>query len=133
MDDLCNMTLGKLGDLPGEAHVEMYSGFDVLTEVRILVGFLWMSRALTNGANQISLKKVLGTIDVRIGLFPYAESELMRYCGGVIGKAHADFRAKLLECGPTHPMVSAVLVNGRTEDSEFPNLLLDSGRESYGH
>ena len=29
-------------------------------------------------------------------------------------------------------MSEALLVDGRTEDSEFPNLLLHSGRELYG-
>ena len=37
MDDLCNLTLEKLGDLSNEVHVEEYSYFDVLTEVRIFV------------------------------------------------------------------------------------------------
>jgi len=29
-------------------------------------------------------------------------------------------------------MSKALLVDGRTEDSEFPNLLLHAGRELYG-
>ena len=36
MDDLCDSTFGKLGDLSNEAHVEQYSYFDVLTEACIL-------------------------------------------------------------------------------------------------
>jgi len=39
MDDLCDLTLAKLVDLCREAHVEVYSYFDVLTRVRISVGF----------------------------------------------------------------------------------------------
>ena len=39
MNDLCDLTLAKLGDLSREAHVEVYSYFDVLTQVRISVGF----------------------------------------------------------------------------------------------
>ena len=42
MDDLCDLTSAKLGDLSREVHIEVYSHFDVLTEVRILVGFLQM-------------------------------------------------------------------------------------------
>ena len=38
MDGLCDLTLAKLGDLSHEVPVEEYSYFDVLTEVRTLVG-----------------------------------------------------------------------------------------------
>ena len=39
MDGLCDMTLAKLGDLSREVSVEVYSYFDVLTEVRILLAY----------------------------------------------------------------------------------------------
>ena len=39
MDDLCDLTLNKLGDLSREMSVEVYSYFDALTMVRTLVGF----------------------------------------------------------------------------------------------
>ena len=39
MDDLCDLTLAKLGDLSREARVEVYSYLDVLTRVRVLVDF----------------------------------------------------------------------------------------------
>ena len=38
MNDLCDLTLGKLGILSREVHVEVYSYFDVLTGVRIYCG-----------------------------------------------------------------------------------------------
>jgi len=47
----------RLGDLSREVHIQVYSHFDVLTQVRILVGFLRMSKALTGGANRISGKE----------------------------------------------------------------------------
>jgi len=37
MDDLYDLTLVKLVDLSREVHIEVYSSFDVLTEVRIFV------------------------------------------------------------------------------------------------
>ena len=39
MNDLCDLTLGKLADLSREVHIEVYSHFDVLTEVCIWWGF----------------------------------------------------------------------------------------------
>ena len=38
MDDLCDLTIEKLGNVSHEAHIEEYTHFDVLTGVRILVG-----------------------------------------------------------------------------------------------
>ena len=132
MDELRNLTLAKLVDLSNEVHVEEYSHFDVLTEVHILVGFLWTSNGLTGVVYEISWKRTLDTIDVCIGLCSYAESKSLRYWRGVIWKVHADFQAGIRRCGPSQIMLLARSVDGRAEDSEFPNLLSNSGREPYG-
>jgi len=118
MDGLCDLTLAKLGVLSREVHIEVYSYFDVLTEVRVPVVLLWTSKALTGGADQISWKRVLDTVDARIKLCLYAESELLRYWRGVIGKVHADFQTGLLRCGPSPLVLLARSVDGCTEDSE---------------
>jgi len=69
---------------------------------------------------------------VRIGLCSHAESESLRYRRGVTGKAHADLQAKILGCGPSPLILSALLIGGRTKDSKFPGLLSHAGREAYG-
>lgn len=132
MNNLCNLTLDKLGDLSREVHVEVYSYFDVLTGVRTLAVFLRTSKALTEGVNQISWKRALDTIDVRSGLCSHTENESLRYLRGVIGKVHSDFHANLQGCGPSPLLSMAVLLDGRTADSKYPNLILHSGREAYG-
>ena len=132
MDHLCNLTLDKLGDLSREIHVEVYSYFDFLTGVRTPAVFLKTSKALIEGVDQISWKKVLDTIDVRIGLCSHAENESLRDLRRVIGKVHADFQANLQERGPSPLLSMAVLLDGRTADSKYPNLILHSGREAYG-
>lgn len=133
MNDMCDLALDKLGDLSSEVHVEVYSYFDILTRVRTVVVLPRTSKALTEGANQISLKRGLDTIDARLGLCSHAENESLRYLRGVIGKVHADFQANLQGCcGPSWILSGAVLVDGRTADSKYPNLILHSGREPYG-
>ena len=132
MRNLCDLTLNKLGELSREVRVEMYSLFDVLTGVRILVVFLRMSEALTRGPHQISLKRALDTIEVRIELCSHTESESLRHWRGVIGKVHVDFQAKLMGCQQSPLMGLVLSVDGRTEDSEYPSLLLPTGREPYG-
>ena len=69
---------------------------------------------------------------MRVGLCSHADRRSLRYLREVIGKVHADFQANLLSCGPSQILSSALLVDGRTEDSEYPNLVLHSGRELYG-
>ena len=132
MDDLFDLTLIRLRDISREVRVEAYSYFDVLTGVRISVVFLRVSEALTKGAAQISWKRALDTIDVRIGLRSHAESKSLQDLRGVIGKVHADFQANLLGCGPSPILSMAMLIDGRTPDSQYPNLLFHAGREPYG-
>ena len=132
MDSLYDLTLDKLGDLSHDVYVEVYSYFDVLTKVLISAVSPRVSMALTGGADQISWERALDTIDVCMMLFSHAESELLRYCRGVIWKSQADFQAKLLGCGTSPLVLWVMLVDGRTEGSDFPNLALPAGREPYG-
>jgi len=133
MDDLYDLTLEKLGDLSREVPVEVYSHFDVLTQVRISLGFAPDEySALTKDADQISWKRALDTIEARIRVRSPAESKSLRYWRGVIGKVHADFETNLLGCGPSTLMSLALLEDGRTADSKFPNLLLHGEREPFG-
>lgn len=90
-----------------------------------------ISQALIND-DQVSWKRVLDTIDVRIELCSYAESESLRHWRGVIGKAYTDFQAVLMGYKPSLLMSLALSVDGRTGDSSFPNLLLHTEREPYG-
>ena len=52
MDDLCDMTIEKLGNVSHEAHIEEYTHFDFLTGVGNLVDLFRGSMALTNNANR---------------------------------------------------------------------------------
>ena len=70
---------------------------------------------------------------MRIGLCLYTKGTnnwSLRHWRGVIGKAHADIHKKLL--GPSLLMSLALSVDGRTADSDFPNLLLHKEREPFG-
>ena len=132
MDDLCDLTLDKLGNVSHEAHVEEYTHFDVLTGVRILVALLRTNTGLTKSANQISWKRALDTIDARIELRSRAESGSLRHWRGVIKEAYVDFQASLEGYGPSLLVTLSLSVDGRTEDSSFPNLALPTEREPYG-
>ena len=80
----------------------------------------------------MSWKRALDIIDTRIGLRSDIESGPLRHWRRVIGKAHADFQTGFLGYGPALLISLAVRVDGRTEDSNFPNLLLPTERERCG-
>ena len=132
MDYLCDLTLDKLGSLSYKALVEECSHFDVLTGVRIPVVSLRMNEALTENIDQISWRRALDTIDFRIGSRSQAESQPLRDQREVIAKAYADLQANLLGYGPSLVASLALSVDGRTEESSYPNLLLHTERERYG-
>ena len=132
MDDLCDLTLEKLGNLSHEVQIEEHSHFDILTGVRALVVLSRMWKALTDDANQMSWERALDTIDLRIGLCPDVKGESLWSWKEVIGKACIGHQANILKCGPSLFASLALLEDGRTEDSSFPNLLLPTEREPYG-
>jgi len=91
-----------------------------------------LKKALTEDAQQMSWKMALDTIDLRIGSCSHTESRSLRCWRGVMEKAYVDLRVNLLRCGPSLVVSLALLEDGRTEDSSFPNLLLHTEREPYG-
>ena len=133
MDYLCNLALDKLANLSHGVRIEEYSHFDVLTAVRTLAPLSRTSEALTKHTNQISWKRALDTINVRIGLRPHAESKQLRHWRGVIEKAHTDLHANLLEHGPSGLLVAYTLwAGGRTGGPSYPSPLLQKEREHSG-
>ena len=132
MDHLCHLTLEKLGNISLEVHIEQYTHFDVFTGVRVSTTWLWTTEALTKDADQMSWRRALDVIDARIGLSSDIESGSLRCWRRVIGKAYVDLQVGLLAHGPSLLASLAMGVDGRTEDSSFPNLLLLEERQRYG-
>ena len=79
----------------------------------------------------MSWKRALDTIDARIGLRSDIENGSLRHWRRVIGKAHADLQANFLGFGPALLVSLAIGVDGRTEDSSFPNLMIPVERQPY--
>ena len=80
----------------------------------------------------MSWKRVLNIIDARIGLCSYTDSGPLQYWRNTIGKAYADFQVGFSGCGPSLLVSLAFGVDGRTEDSNFPNFFIPAERERYG-
>ena len=57
---------------------------------------------------------------------------MLQHYQKVIGGKYSDFQARLSDCDPPDILSLAMLVDGTTEDSKYPNLLLIEKRSSYG-
>jgi len=112
VNGLYDLTLDKLGNLSLEVRIEVYSHFDVLT------GLPW--------------KRALDTIDARLGLCSDAGNGLLRHWKMIIEKASADFRENFPGFEP--PLFASLVMaaDGRSEGSNFPNLIAPEERERYG-
>jgi len=104
MDNLCNLSL--------EPHIEECSNFDVLT------GMSW--------------KLALETIEARIRLHLDAENGSLGHWKTVVEKAYADFQANFPAFEPQSFACLVMSTDGRSEDSEFPDLAGPKERERYG-
>ena len=132
MGRLCDLTLEKLANISLEVHIEQYSHFDVLTGVRIVAISLRKAKGLTVDGTQISWKRALDTIDARIGLRTDIESGSLRHWERVIRKVYADLQVGLSGYGPALLVSLALGTDGRSENSSFPNFMLQAERERHG-
>jgi len=79
----------------------------------------------------MSWKRALDTIDLRIGSCSHAESGSLRCWKEAIGDAYVGIQANLLSCGLSLLVSLALSEDGRTEDSNYPNLLIHANREPH--
>ena len=81
---------------------------------------------------QVSWKRVLDTIDARIGSHLDNGDESLQHWRTVFMKTRADFQEKYLGDYYDFFVSFVVSVDGRSEDSRFPNMLLPNEREPFG-
>ena len=74
----------------------------------------------------------LDTIDARLGLCSDAENGLLRHWKVIIEKAYADFQENLPGFEPPSFASLVLATDGRSEGSNFPNLIEPKEREPYG-
>ena len=82
--------------------------------------------------DQLSWGKALTVYESRISRLQMEDSILLRYWRGVVAKAYEGFPQKLPDENPPELCFALETQDGRTEDSEYPNLLHASTREEYG-
>ena len=80
----------------------------------------------------MSWELALETIEAHGILHQDAENGSLGYWKAIIEKAHADFQASFPGFEPNSFACLVMSTDGRSEDSDFPNLMEPKERERYG-
>jgi len=80
----------------------------------------------------MSWKKTLGVFDARLASRACEHGTKLRHWREIVARVHADFEANLPDAELPNLAVQAAWVDGRTEGSRYPNLLLPGMGERYG-
>ena len=70
--------------------------------------------------------------DSRIGDLPHEGDDSLRRHRKVVAEAWSDLKVKLPDQSPLAITALLVFVDGRREESRYPNFMLASERRSYG-
>ena len=132
MYNLCDSALQRLGTLTSELDPDEYTHLDLLLGVRPYSHRFPITMALNQRLAQDAWRKSLPVLDIRIESLPFEESESLRYCRKVIRKMCSDFHEGLPGCEPPMIYSLAMMEDGTTEESKYPNLMLFEVRMQFG-
>ena len=81
---------------------------------------------------QVSWKTALGVIDARLATVPLEHGTKLRHWRETVVEIYSDFAEKLPD--PELPTLArqASWVDGRAEESRYPNLMLPGVKQQYG-
>lgn len=80
----------------------------------------------------MSWEKALKVFDARIAKLPLPRGTRLRHWKQIVERLHLDFAARLPEATPPPLAVRVREEDGRTEGSQYPNLILPRERQPYG-
>ena len=81
---------------------------------------------------QVSWKKALEVFDARLASFSLRYGTKLSHWRETVAAIHSDFEAKLPNAEPPILTVRAALMDGRTKESRYPNLMLPGVGQQYG-
>lgn len=112
LDVLCDSSLGRLGELAQGTREDQYTNLD------LVLGESW--------------RKTLGVFDDRIAKVPSERAADLRNRKQAVTKAHLEFSVKLPDFRVPTLAWLVGWVDGRTEGSQYPNLIPPIARREYG-
>ena len=86
---------------------------------------------MTN-TTQLSWKKALGVFDARLAYATLEHGTKLRRWRETVTEVYLDFVAKLPDAETPILMLRATQLDGRTEGSRYPNLMLPWVQQQYG-
>ena len=86
---------------------------------------------MTN-VTQISWKTALRVIDARLATGSLEHGAKLRHWRETVAKVHSDFAARLPDAQVPTLAQRASWIDGRTDESRYPNLLLPGVWKQYG-
>jgi len=135
MNDLCDAVLGNLGKLTQDTKLEEVTYFDLLLKVFNPTPSYTLKRPnhLTDiHIPKYSWTKALQIYDSRIGCLSLEESAQLWCWKEIVAQACVDFERRIPKCEPPILAALALLEDGRSEGSKYPNFMVPAARESYG-
>ncbi|KAF9785457.1 hypothetical protein BJ322DRAFT_831444 [Thelephora terrestris] len=112
VDTLCDASLERVGELSGVTCMEEYTHYDRL------LGVSW--------------KKALEVFDARLAKITSEHGINLRHWKQIVEKHQLDFARRIPEAKMPTLAVRARREDGRTEGSQYPNLILPWERNHYG-
>jgi len=86
---------------------------------------------MTN-VTQVSWRAALGVFDARLVTIPPERGTKLRYWRETVAEAYSDFTAKIPEAKLQTLALRALWLDGRTEESRYPNLMIPEVGQQYG-
>lgn len=112
LHSLCDWSLEQLSELTKDMVTEEYSRLD------LLLGVSW--------------EKVLGVLDTRIAKATPQHGARLRHWREPVAVVYSDFLAKLPDAEPAILAARSHELDGRTEESRYPNMMLPWVKQRYG-
>lgn len=131
MNRLCDAVLDNLGNVTQSMKLEEVTLFDLLIKVHAPDSPYFRDPAdiLTW---QCSWTKALKVYDSRIGSLSLEEGAQLWFWKQVVEGACVDLEMRMPKCEPPVLTSLALLEDGRSEGSKYPNLMVPAAREHYG-
>lgn len=130
MNGLCDAALDNLGSLTQGMDLEDVTLFDLL--LKVFDPTVFPPQLTFSFPRQYSWTKALKVYDSRIGSFSLEEGAHLWCLKQVVAEACVDFERRVPKAGPSVLTSLALLEDGRSEGSKYPNLMVPAAREHYG-
>ena len=132
MDSLCDAVLDNLGNLTRGSNLGEVTLFDLLLKVLIPHSPSLMTPQLTFSFRQYSWEKAIKVYDSRINSLSVEAGAQLWCWKQIVVEAYDDLQRRIPKFEAPVLTSLALLEDGRSKGSKYPNLMVPGARERYG-